>query len=107
MEELDAIGIAAVFAADTQFQVGIGLTAVLCRHTHELADAVAVDGLERIDGKYLDSPLDAWLRQPIDVLEQEFALGIVAAEAKGRLRQVVGAEAEELGDGGNLSGGQS
>ena len=62
MEELDAIGIAAVFAADTQFQVGIGLTAVLRRHTHQLADAVAVDGLERVDGKYLDFPLDAWLR---------------------------------------------
>ncbi len=106
MEELDAIGIAAVFAADTQFQVGIGLTAVLRRHTHQLADAVAVDGLERVDGKYLDFSLDAWLCQPLDVLEQEFALGIVTAEAKGCLRQVVGAEAEELRDGGDLIRGQ-
>ena len=73
----------------------------------ELANAVAVDGLEWVDGENLDSPLDAWLRQPVNVLEQEFALGVVAAEAKGCLRQVVGAEAEELGDGGNLSGGQS
>ena len=32
-----------------------------------------------------------------DVLEQEVALGIVAAVAEGHLGQVVGAEGEELG----------
>ncbi len=45
--------------------------------------------------------------RPSTYLQQEFALGVVAADAEGGLRQVVGAEAEEVGDGGDLVGGQS
>src|SRR5438874_3805387 len=51
-----------------------------------------------LTGRIFTFPLDAWLAQAIDVPEQEFALGIVAAEAKGCLCQVIGAKAEEIGD---------
>ena len=46
------------------------------------------------------------LRQDLllDVLEQELTFGVVAGISKGGLGQVVGAEAEELGTLGNLSG---
>ena len=37
--ELDAGRIAAVLAADAQTQVGTGLTAVMCSHLDQLADA--------------------------------------------------------------------
>ena len=106
MAELDAVGVAAVFAADAEFQVGVGLAAVLCGHADELADAVAVERLEGVDGKDFHLAFDAWLLQAIDVFEQELAFGVVAAEAKGGLGQVVGAEAEEVGDGRDLAGGQ-
>ena len=107
MEELDAVGVATVLTADAHFQGGVGFPAVHYRHVDELPDAVAVDRLEGVDGKYLDFPICAWLLKTIDVFEQELALGVVAAEAKGGLRQVVGAEAEELGHLGDRPGGQS
>ena len=102
VEELDAVGVATVLTADAHFQGGVGFPAVHYRHADELADAVAVDRLEGVDGKNLDFPICAWFIKAIDVFEQELALGIVAADAKGCLRQVVGAEAEELGYLGNL-----
>ena len=46
--ELDAGRIAAVLAADAQTQVGTGLTAVMCSHLDQLADADLVQMLERI-----------------------------------------------------------
>src|SRR5579859_2802387 len=104
--ELDAIGIATVFAADTQFQVWIGGTTILCRHAYQLAHAVAVERLERVHRQNFHFALDTRLLQAIDVLEQELALSIVAAETKGRLRQIVGAEAEEIRHFSDLTGGQ-
>src|SRR5438045_1071164 len=63
VEELDAVGVATVLAADAQLQVRVGLTAVLSRHAHELADAVAVERLEGVDWQNLDPSLDTWLLQ--------------------------------------------
>ncbi len=106
MAELDAVGVAAVFAADTHFQVWIGRAAFLHRHTHQLADAFAVERLERVGGENFHLFFGARLFQAIDVAQQEFAFSVVAANAKGGLCQVVGAEAEEVGDGRDLVGGQ-
>ena len=46
--ELDAGGIAAVLAADTQAQVGTGLTAIVSSHLDQLADTDLIQVLERI-----------------------------------------------------------
>ena len=46
--ELDAGRISTVLAADAQTQVGTGLTAIMCSHLDQLADADLVQMLERI-----------------------------------------------------------
>src|SRR5579859_7676970 len=94
--ELDAVGVAAVFAADAHFQVRVGGAAFLYRHTHELAYAFAVERLEGVGGENLDLLCGSWFVQTFDVAQQELAFGVVAANAKGGLRQVVGAKAEEV-----------
>src|SRR6185295_8100377 len=43
VEELDRRGVAAVFAADADLQVGTRLAAAFGRHRHELADAGGVE----------------------------------------------------------------
>ena len=80
--------------ADTHFQIGPRCAPQSRRHLNEPADALAVEHLERV------------LRQdaPAHVLPQELGLGVVAAEGEGRLRQVVGAEAEKLRLLGDLVG---
>ena len=84
-----------MLTADTHFQFRAGLAAIIDGHLHQLAHAFPVQGLERI------------LRQDAlaDICDQEVALGIVTAVAKGHLGQVVGAEGEELGQLGNFTGG--
>src|SRR5579883_171366 len=104
--ELDALGIAAMFAADAELQGRIRSASLLGGHLHELAHAFAVERLERIDLKDLDLLRCARLIQSIHILQQELALGVVAAEAKGRLGKVVGAEAKELRHLRDLVGGQ-
>src|SRR5512137_2281122 len=79
--ELDRGRLAAVLAADAQLDPGPRLPALLDGHTHELADAVAVEDLERVLG--VDLLLD---------VRAEEAGGVVAADAERRLGQVVGAE---------------
>src|SRR5581483_12149496 len=46
--ELDALGIATVFAADAKLQGGIGSAPLLGGHLHKLAHAFAVERLEGI-----------------------------------------------------------
>src|ERR687886_50645 len=82
LEEVDALGVATVLATDTQLEVGVGLPTSFAGHRDELAHAVAVYGLE---GIFLEDAL-------FEVLGQEAALGVVAAEAAGGLGEVVGAE---------------
>ena len=65
---------------------GLRGPALVDGHLHQPGDRV-VERLERVDRQ------DAVL----DVLEQEAALGVVAAVAERHLGQVVGAEAEEVG----------
>ena len=94
MEELHAGGVAAVLAADAQVHVGTGGLAQLHGHLHQLAHALLVhvgEGIGLVD-------------LLVVVVAEELA-GVVAAEAEGHLGQVVGAEGEELGLGGDLVGG--
>ena len=46
--ELDTAGVAAMFAADAQTQVGVGSAAVLGSHLDQAADAGLIQVLERI-----------------------------------------------------------
>ena len=50
-EEADAVGVAAVLAADAELQIGVGAAAALRRDAHERADARDVDRLERASGR--------------------------------------------------------
>ena len=96
MAELDGGGIAAVLAADTELDVRTGGAAHFGGHLHELADALLVEVGERIG-----------LVDLVVVVGVEELAGIVAAEAERHLGQVVRAEGEELGLGGDLVRGQS
>src|SRR6185369_10770269 len=81
-----------VLTADAQLEVGLDRPTLLGTDPHQLADAVAVDRGERV------VPQDP----PVDVGREEGPLGVVPGDADRGLRQVVGAEAEEVGVGGDL-----
>ena len=85
MAERNRLRIAAVFAANADFQSGLRATATLGPHGDELAHAVAIEHLERVVSHDL----------PFNVSRQE-AAGIVAAQAKRGLRKIVCAKREEL-----------
>src|SRR6187455_1336838 len=85
--------IAAMLAADAELEVATGGTAALGGDADEFADAFAVERHERIGRQDAFGGIDA-----------EEARGVVAADAESGLRQVVGAEGEELGAGGDLAG---
>src|SRR5690606_8362253 len=84
--EFNALGVAAVFAADADFKVRTRLASLLYADFDERTDAGLIQHLEWI------------LRQEamLDVVEQEFTFRVVTADAKGGLSQVVGAEGEEF-----------
>ena len=84
-----------MLAADPELDVGPRRAALVDRDLHQPGDRV-VEGLERVDRQ---DPV-------LDVLEQEAALGVVAAVAERHLGQVVRAEAEERGVLGDLVGRQ-
>ncbi len=86
MAEADGFRIAAVLAADADFQFRPCLAPSLDAQLHELSNARHIDGDE---GVTLDKPL----RQ---IIAQE-ASRVVARNAKRRLREIVGPEAEEFG----------
>src|SRR6266849_8206492 len=92
--ELDGVRIAAVLAADADFQI-LALTAALVdADLHQSAHAVDVDRLKWIPGDdlFLGDLLALLILDlgRIDVMPDEAAV-VVPAHAKGRLRQVVGA----------------
>src|ERR1035437_2845398 len=93
--ELHRARLAAVLAADADFQVRVGLAAAIDRHLHQLADTFLVEDGEGIVGEDL----------AILVVLLELRI-VVAREAHGGLGQVVGAEAEELGFLGDVAGGE-
>ena len=89
--ELDGRRIAAVLTADTAVKFGTGLTSKLDRHLHQLADA---DGIQTREGiGFVDL---------VRIVRGQELAGIVTREAERHLRQVVGAEAEELRFLGNI-----
>jgi len=93
--EFYRLGVAAVFAADAEFDVGAGALGFFNGDFHELADAALVDGGEGV------------LRHDLGFLiRTEEGAGVVARHAEGRLREVVGSEAEELGGLGDFVGGE-
>jgi len=94
--EFNAGRIAAMFAANTQFQIGAGLTTQLCRHLHQFTDAVLIQAGKRI----------VVINLFIIIGTQELS-GIVTGEAEGHLGQVVGSKAEEIRFFGNFIGSQS
>src|SRR5882757_9260654 len=83
--ERDGGGIAAMLAADAHLQIGPRLASARDADLDELADAVAIDRDEGID-----------LENALGDVGAEKTRGVVAADAVGGLRQVVGAEGEEL-----------
>ena len=85
MEEGDRRRIAPVFAADAGFQAGTRSPALLYRHLDQHADPLLVDGSERV----------VLVNAVAQVVGQELA-GVVTREAQRHLREVVGAEREEL-----------
>ena len=79
--ELDGRGVAAVFAANAELDVGARLPAELRRHFDESAHARLVEPCERI----------AFVNLLFVVRGEEFAR-VVAAETERHLREVVGAD---------------
>ena len=95
MAELDGRRIAAVLAADAAVHGRTGLLAESNRHIHQFADACLVQSRKRI----------GFVNLVLVVRRQEFAR-VVTRETEGHLRQIVGAEAEELRLFGDLVGGE-
>ena len=83
-----------MLAADAELELGVGLAAALGPEVHELADAALVDRLERVA---LEQAL-------LEVRRHHPALDVVTAEPERHLREVVGAEREEVGLFGDLVG---
>src|ERR1035437_7779165 len=93
--ELEGLWIAAMLATDANLEVGSGVASLGRRHLHQQAGASLVKGGEGI--LFEDSGLDICRKEVVDV---------VTRDAIGGLRQIVGAEAEELGFFGDLLGGE-
>src|SRR4029077_10540776 len=83
--ERDGGGIAAMLAANADLEIGPRLAAARNRDLDEFPDAVAIDRNKRID-----------LQNSLGDVGAKESGGVVAADAIGRLRQIVGAEREEL-----------
>ena len=84
-----------MLTADPKLQLRLGHPAFLTRDFYQPAYARDIDGLERI----LLEDLSA------DVFREEYA-GVISAVAEGHLREVIGPEAEEVRDFGNITGGE-
>ena len=97
MEEPDRVRVAAVLAADAEPEVRPHGAAALDRHPHQLADSLLVDRAER---RPLDDP-------DVLVVRDDAGFDVVAREAERRLREVVGAEREELGVARDVAGGEA
>ena len=96
VEEADRRRVAAVLAADADLEARPGGPAPLGPELDQLADAVEVDGLEGVARQ--EPELEVGVHHP--------ALDVVAAEPERHLREVVGAEGEEVGHLGDLVGPQ-
>src|SRR5579859_889190 len=54
--EFNALGIATMFSTDTEFELGIGFAATFYSNTNQLANAITIERLERIDRQNFDFP---------------------------------------------------
>ena len=90
--EFDGGSIATGLAADTDKEVLIGGTATLDGHLHEFADAVDINGLERIE----------FINLAVVVVGKELT-GIVTGEAHSELGEIVRAKGEEFSFLGKLA----
>src|SRR5579863_3336668 len=86
MAEFHRGRIAAMFAADAYFQLRTRLPPAFDSDSHQFAHAVAIDRGKRI-----------LLQNPLRKIGGQNFVHIVAGEAKRGLREIVGAEREELG----------
>src|SRR6476661_3856080 len=85
MAELHAVGISAVFAADTELDVGTSLASLCDGHFHQLANARLINGRKRVlldDFQFL--------------IRTEEGARIIATHTQRGLCEVVGSEAEEF-----------
>ena len=74
-----------MLAADSDFQIRTSLAAALGRHLHQLADALAIKHRKRI-----------LLEDAFRKIGRQHLVDVVAREAEGGLREIVGAERKEL-----------
>src|ERR1700692_619281 len=85
MAEADGIWIAAMFAANAQLEICARLSSTFRRNANKFSHAVAIDGNERIA-----------CNQTFREIFGEECARVVAADTECCLRQIVGAEGEEL-----------
>src|SRR5690606_21550695 len=86
-------GIAAMLTADAELQVVAGAPAAFCRDLDQFSNTIEI---ERDAGIMLDNPLA--------LVGGNEGGGIIARHAEGGLREVVGAEREEVRSFGNDMG---
>ena len=82
-----------MLTADADLEVGTSRTPTLGAETHQLANTVRIDHVERVASK----------QTLLQVGRHHPALDVVAAEPEGHLGQVVGPEGEEVGLLGDLT----
>src|SRR5664279_3319085 len=93
--ELDRRRFATVFAADPDLDRRTRLAALFDGHLEQLPDALAIEYCERV-----------LLQNALRKIGRQELVDVVARETEGRLREIVSAEAEELGFLGDLIGNQ-
>ena len=93
MTERDRVRLAAVLPTDPELDRRLRAPPPLHGDSHQVADALLVDHLERI-------PLEDSV---LEVVREKLALSVVAREPERRLCEVVRAEGEEVGVRSNLA----
>lgn len=86
-----------MFATDSDLEAGLLAPSLRNRFAHERPDAAAIEHLERV---VLEDLL-------FEIARDERGLGVIAAVAEGRLREVVRSETEELRVVGDLIGNRA
>ena len=94
MTEADRVRIAALFAADADFEIGVGRPPQIHAHLHQHAHALDVQRFERVV-----------VKDPGFCVErQKLVFGVFSRERIGRLRQVIGTKGEKLGQFRQITG---
>src|SRR5438132_8620707 len=96
MAELHRRRLASVLTADSHFQFGARLAALLDSNAHQFSHALAINHLEWI-----------LFEDALAQVRGQNLVDVITREAEGGLREIVGAETEELGFLGDLVSNQS